>query len=190
MSDDYNPLERDLPFQLTLANPNPTSSKTKDGPVYRVSFELTQEDWQLFMDAETKGMVIEVFHAQVSHRNGDEAEPGASSSVQEEEGKPDVAGKEEKPKGGALARSAGLLCNNVDFQRFASLYTYVESDDSGNQWTQAYQVSEHGAKMFLYHACKITSRRDLDHSESARKRFSSVMEKYRFWREKEGLGDE
>lgn len=45
-------------FDLELMNPNPTSSKTKDGPLYRVSFELDRDAWQCFMDAKTKGMVI------------------------------------------------------------------------------------------------------------------------------------
>lgn len=63
-----NPLERDKPFPLTLANPNPRSAKTKDGPVYRVSFELSQEEWQLFMDTNTQGMVLECA-ATVTHRN-------------------------------------------------------------------------------------------------------------------------
>ena len=45
-------------FVMDLVNPNPTSSKTKDGPKYRVSFEVQQELWQLFMDADTSGMLI------------------------------------------------------------------------------------------------------------------------------------
>lgn len=45
-------------FDLELANPNPTSSKTKDGPVFRVSFELQRETWDWFMEAETKGMLL------------------------------------------------------------------------------------------------------------------------------------
>lgn len=54
-----NPLDRPgTIFDLPLLNPNPSSSKTKDGPVYRVSFELEKDDWQLFMDAQTKGMMI------------------------------------------------------------------------------------------------------------------------------------
>jgi hypothetical protein len=66
-----NPLERDQPFSLTLRNPNPRSSKTKEGPVYRVSFELTPEEWQMFMDTNTQGMVVECV-ATVTHRNGAE----------------------------------------------------------------------------------------------------------------------
>jgi len=63
-----NPLESEGEFQMSLSNPNPTSSKTKHGPVYRVSFELTQDEWQQFMDCETMGMVIECV-GRVTHRN-------------------------------------------------------------------------------------------------------------------------
>lgn len=53
-----NPLDTGEIFDLPLMNPNPTSSKTKDGPVYRISFEVEQELWQHFMDANTKGMLV------------------------------------------------------------------------------------------------------------------------------------
>jgi len=54
-----NPLDRpgDV-FDLELSNPNPTSSKTKDGPVYRVSFEVTRDTWDWFMETDTKGMLV------------------------------------------------------------------------------------------------------------------------------------
>lgn len=54
-----NPLEQEGQiFDMELMNPNPTSSKTKDGPVYRVSFEVHRELWDMFMDTESKGMII------------------------------------------------------------------------------------------------------------------------------------
>ncbi len=55
-----NPLDTGEEFQIEVMNPNPSSSKTKDGPKYRVSFEMTQDDWQCFMDANTNGMVLEL----------------------------------------------------------------------------------------------------------------------------------
>ena len=45
-------------FDLALMNPNPSGSKTKQGPVYRVSFEIDQEWYIRFMDAKTSGMMI------------------------------------------------------------------------------------------------------------------------------------
>lgn len=46
-------------FTIELMNPNPTSSKTKAGAVYRVSFEVHREAWDLFMDGNTEGMLLE-----------------------------------------------------------------------------------------------------------------------------------
>lgn len=63
-----NPLLTDKPFALSLMNPNPTSRRGKEGPVYRVSFELNREEWDHFMEAEVAGMVIEC-RAMVTHRN-------------------------------------------------------------------------------------------------------------------------
>jgi hypothetical protein len=53
-----NPLESGEMFDLALFNPNPSSSKTKDGPKYRVSFEVEREVWDLFMAAKTEGMIV------------------------------------------------------------------------------------------------------------------------------------
>ncbi len=54
-----NPLEQSEPYTLSLANPNPRSSKTKDGPVYRISFEIEQDDYLNFMNTQTNGMVLD-----------------------------------------------------------------------------------------------------------------------------------
>lgn len=54
-----NPLEKPgQAFHLDLRNPNPRSSKSKDGPVYRISFEVDQETFLAFMDARTPGMYL------------------------------------------------------------------------------------------------------------------------------------
>jgi len=45
-------------FDMELTNPNPTSSKSKDGATYRVSFEVQREAWDWFMEADTKGMLL------------------------------------------------------------------------------------------------------------------------------------
>jgi len=63
-----NPLDQDKRFTLTLANPNPGFSKPKEGAKYRVSFELTQQEWANFVDANTTGMVIEC-DCYVTNRN-------------------------------------------------------------------------------------------------------------------------
>jgi len=73
-----NPLDSGQLFQMTLANPNPTSGKNKDGPVYRVSFEFSREEWLAFMDANTKGMVIEIDQARVIHGDASAPSPKAA----------------------------------------------------------------------------------------------------------------
>ncbi len=53
-----NPLDTGELFTLEMMNPNPSSSKNKDGPVYRVSFEVHRDDWDNFMEAKTSGMML------------------------------------------------------------------------------------------------------------------------------------
>lgn len=45
-------------FDFDFRHPNPKSRKSKDGPVYKLEIEIDQDTWQLFMDADTTGMVI------------------------------------------------------------------------------------------------------------------------------------
>ena len=85
-------------FTLELFNPNPTSSKTKVGPVYRVSFEMSKDDWQQFMDANTAGMILEM-----------------QGRVQESHP------VTEKPKGGPISKNAGMLCQEPEANEFAKL---------------------------------------------------------------------
>lgn len=68
-----NPLDHpgDI-FDMALMSPNPTSSKNKDGPVYRVSFEVERELWDCFMDAKTAGMLIACKATVVAHDEGDQ----------------------------------------------------------------------------------------------------------------------
>lgn len=80
-----NPLDTpNAPFQLSLANPNPRSGKGKDGPIYRVAFEVDQETFLKFMDAPTKGMLLECV-AVVVAGTGSEAEvpalPAAATKI-------------------------------------------------------------------------------------------------------------
>ena len=123
-----NPLETGELFALELMNPNPSSSKTKDGPVYRVSFEMEQEAWQMFMDANTKGMILE-FQGRVQ----------AATPTEEPE----------KPKGGALAMDAAMLCGDPDV----------------NAWAR--EAGFRDFKDMIYARCDVTSRAELDHDPHA-----------------------
>jgi len=108
--DALNPLDDTKPFSLELMNPNPSSSKTKDGPKYRVSFEMHQEDWQMFMDAETKGMVLE-FQGRVLERH---AKP---------------TNEVDKLKGGPISIEAAQLCSQTKPNLFAVAQGCVNFQD-------------------------------------------------------------
>ena len=92
-----NPLNQAEIFHFEGFNPNPTFSKTKDGPIYRVSFEIKPEVWQDFVEANTKGMIIN-FAAEVV------------------ESQPEVP---EKPKGGPISKNAGMKCQEPEANEFA-----------------------------------------------------------------------
>ena len=98
---EMNPLDSKAVFHMELLNPNPTSSKTKDGPKYRVSFEMHKEDWQCFMDANTQGMVLE-FQGRVTELN------------------------EPMPKGGPLSKEAGMLCQHPEYNEYAESKGYED----------------------------------------------------------------
>ncbi len=69
------------PFQLSLANPNPRSAKSKEGPVYRVSFEVDQSTFIEFMNANTKGMLLECVAVVVGGTGSDAEVPAPESSA-------------------------------------------------------------------------------------------------------------
>lgn len=71
----------------------------------------------------------------------------------------------DKPKGGTLAQSAGIICNEPEFQRFALAQGHVESAD--------------GAAGLIRAVCYVASRAELDHDAKAATRYGRLMEKYR-----------
>ena len=117
-------------FALEVMNPNPGASKAKNGPVYRVSFEVEHDDWLMFMDANTKGMVIEL-QGMVTQ----------------------VAGTVEKPKGGAVSKNAGMLCQDPQANDYAARRGYKDF------------------KAMIYDKCCIESRAELDHDQMAAQRY-------------------
>lgn len=61
--------ELGVEFPITLANPNPKAARLKDGPRYRLEFEIDKDTFDQFMGADNlTGMVIEA-SARVTHRN-------------------------------------------------------------------------------------------------------------------------
>ena len=106
-----NPLDREHEqFPVEFMNPNPTSSKTKDGPKYRVAFEVHRELWDLFMDANTNGMVL--MGQLIVSELGSSQEP-----------------KPEKPKGGVYSKEAAFLCQDELANQFARNCGYGDMKD-------------------------------------------------------------
>lgn len=104
-----NPLDSGEEFQLEVMNPNPSSSKTQDGPKYRVSFEMSREDWDCFMDANTKGMVL-MFVGRATQIPGTTIE----------------AAPKPKPKGGPISKAAGMLCQDEKATEYALIIGYKD----------------------------------------------------------------
>jgi len=154
-----NPLDTGEEFSLEVMNPNPSSSKTKDGPKYRVSFEMTQDDWQCFMDANTQGMVLEftgratVVPVTKLDAAIKAAKPGDIVMV-------DKHMNPIRPKGGPLSKAAAMLCQ----------------DDAANEF--AVINGHENFKEFIYDFCKVESRAELDHSESAAQNWEILKSRF------------
>ena len=81
---------------------------------------------------------------------------------------------EQIKKGGKMAQEAGKICKVRSFQEYASHCYKVK-------YNKETPVSEDIAKSLIYEACNVTSRKTLDSDELAKKRFISLMSKYRNW---------
>lgn len=80
----------------------------------------------------------------------------------------------EKPKGGELAKWAGILCNDPMFWKWIE----STSDEHGNLVVCPTQAAE-----FIYNSCNVTSRAQLDHHFMAAKIFrEEIMAKFDAWR--------
>jgi hypothetical protein len=77
----------------------------------------------------------------------------------------------DKPKGGTLAQSAGVLCDTDLFQTYVVSKTDPEAGLSRSQWAADYIRS----------FCRVNSRADLDHSPTAKQLFAQLMADYRDW---------
>lgn len=152
-----NPLLTDQPFSLTLANPNPSARKTKGGPVYRVTFELTPEEHAWFMECETTGMVLEC-QASVAHRN--------TSLFTAEVAERTLPVKSKLP---AIVIDAVRLCQEPKFWRFADSLGYQQNDNEEG-------VSFARRAMLAY--CGIPSRKELAMNTAAVVRFKQLYRMY------------
>ncbi len=168
-----NPLDTDNQFYFTLRNPNPTSGKNKDGPWYRISFEMNQEEHQDFMDAETKGMVIECV-GMVTHRN-------------EEQVKKTKPVKKKAPadnKGGALCARSDILARDDIFHNYLNAnhaQWIVDNEKSSGSFIDL-------AREYIRIQSGVESRKELDHNEGAAKNFHKfVLSPFIQWKKDKGI---
>jgi hypothetical protein len=80
----------------------------------------------------------------------------------------------DKPKGGTLAQSAGMLCDTDLFQQYALAMTRISVAGLSRNQVAADYVRDF---------CRVTSRADLDHSPTARQLFAQLMADYRAWQQ-------
>ncbi len=79
-----------------------------------------------------------------------------------------VVDEPEKPKGGALAKDAAIVCHTADFRRFA--------DHRG------FGHSENGAAQLVHTFCGVDSRAYLDHDKDAARKFAQLMSEFNAWK--------
>jgi hypothetical protein len=75
-------------------------------------------------------------------------------------------------KGGKLAQRAGILCSEGGFRRFLAERGGVQGD-----------LTEEQATWEIHRICNVTSRRFLDHDETAGRLFHEIEIEYRNWRD-------
>jgi hypothetical protein len=84
----------------------------------------------------------------------------------------------EKPKGGALAKLAGMLCDDPEFSKFLTHQFALEVACE----------SAVGAAEVIREVCEIESRADLDwHTDAANRFHSLIRGPWIKWRERRGL---
>ena len=149
-----NPLDTGEPFQFEAMNPNTRASKTKDGSKYFLTVELDQPDWQMFMDANTAGMVLEM-QGRVVADNSKSAEQIRIEMLEKNK-----LSFTEKPKGGPISKNAGMLCGEIEANYFAIDKGFADM------------------KEMIYGRCKIESRAELDHNPDAAFRYKMVKSEY------------
>jgi hypothetical protein len=132
---------------------------------------------------------------------GDDGEP-VNQAMRE---KLQKALQEREVKGGKNSKDAGILCGDVEFQRWVILtMSAMEAQDKRTMAAQippqiVKQLKDRGgdilrdkvqagelAKWFVYITCRIKSRRELDHKADALNRYEQfVLRPYFEWRRKQ-----
>jgi hypothetical protein len=167
MSDCINPLETEEEFQLSLMNPNPSFRARKDSDHYFVDFELSKEEWEYFTDPniDRTGMVLEMVGT-VTHRAQKNSTPAPVA----------------KPKGGPLSQEAAKICGQPLFHKFIQTEYptyYSTTKDSVDPESSVDPIAS-----VVRELIGVLSRSEIDHHESAKRRFMNLMKEYNEWAQK------
>lgn len=148
-----NPLDQaNTRFNFAGTNARVQARNGKDGPIYRVSFEVDQPTGEQFMAANLVGKIY----------------GGQLMLIDPDLGDPTTPEPEHPIKGGSVSRDAALLCKDHRFQRYAALHT-------------GHEVSETAAIHYLKNQCGIQSRKELDHDQNALHQFIQLHRNYGTW---------
>ena len=154
-----NPVESDDEFQMTAMNPNPSFKARKDGDHYFIEWEYSKEEWEYFTDPniDRTGMVLEQV-CMVTHRAQKNPTPSP------------------KPKGGPLSQEAAKMCQNLQFRQFIAEEYFPGVVGVTNEPSL---ITEKFKKIV-----GVLSRSEIDHHESAKRRFMDLMKEYNEWTQK------
>ena len=153
MSDTF---EEGTSVYLTLGNPRLTSSKTKDGAKYKVTFEIPEDEFLGMMHADITGLVLEAqcLVAHAPSQAPEKPQAGRSKGSGKDRPYPHL-------KGGPLSKNAGRLCNDEDF------WVYLRAE----QADYLELIADQGAPMkdccrqFILDTLQIETLRQLDAGE-------------------------
>ncbi|GEM_PF-5192587 len=150
-------------FQVSLRNVNIRAKSLKEGMKYEMVSEITEDDFDLIRSVDLTGSLFE-------------AQLECIEVGQRELPLPETP---PKPKGGALAQSAGVLCVAPKFQAFLRV-------NHAGAWADAEKEKEGKdaagiAAELVRSLCGVASRAELDHRPEAGKRFRELMARYREW---------
>ncbi len=138
-------------FNFAGTNARVQARNGKDGPIYRISFEVDQPLGELFMGA---NLVGKIYGGQLMLIDPDQGDPTPANTP--------------ALKGGSVSRDAALLCKDNRFQRYAANRTGRDSNEAE-------------ATYFLKWQCGIQSRKELDHDQDAFQRFLELHRHYGTW---------
>lgn len=84
-------------------------------------------------------------------------------------------------KGGHLARSAAMLCQDTEFRRYLDRAQSVK----GNVEIPDGTHTEEDARDLIITACQVSSRAELDHNVRAATKFRQIKEHFKRWKSRQ-----